>query len=56
MWLSYNTQDDIRYRVTGVLIWLIRRVNTMKDQSLAYRLHAVADEYDRRPTGEWSKR
>lgn len=41
-------------RVTPALIHLIQVLNPSADNKLSRQLHQVADEYDTRPTGEWS--
>lgn len=37
----------------GFAIWLLRTFCRCKDNRLAHRLHALADTYDTRPTGQW---
>lgn len=41
-------------KLTDSLLWFLRKLNRHKDNSLAYRLHSIADEYDTRPSGLWS--
>lgn len=42
-----------RIKLTDLLIYLIKKLNPYKDPSLSRKLHDVADEYDKNPTGEW---
>lgn len=34
-------------------IFIIKRAEPCKDENLSWRLHNLADQYARRPTGEW---
>lgn len=45
----YFAQRWITTRLLG-LVWAINRT---KDNGLAKELHALADLYDTRPTGQW---
>lgn len=38
---------------TERLLRLVFRLNRYKNNSLAYKLHSLADYYDTRPRGEW---
>lgn len=40
-------------RLTRLCIWLIRRLNRTKDNSLARELHELAGEYMTRPQDGW---
>ena len=42
-------------KTTDFLMWLIHILNRYKDRNLSVRLHDLADNYDTRPTGQWSK-
>jgi hypothetical protein len=35
-------------------IWLMQKLKPYRDESFAYKLHDIADQYTRRPTGQWS--
>jgi len=50
-----TVSPDVTGHVTVLLLQIIKLLNPSKDRSLSFRLHGIADEYDTRPTGEWSK-
>jgi hypothetical protein len=50
-------KDEVRdwfyFKWANFCIWLIKVSFRYKDQGLSWKLHSLADKYDRRPTGEW---
>lgn len=44
----------MREALLRLLLWAIRKVETRKNNRLAYHLHRMADQYDTRPTGGWN--
>lgn len=51
MWkLKYYLQ----VKTTDVLLYLMKQINKGKDRTLSHLLHNIADEYDPRPTKQWT--
>lgn len=51
--LRTTAQDDLRVLLTRALLRGVEKLNPNKDEGLSVFLHDMADEYARRPTGEW---
>lgn len=52
--MSYEIREAIRWACVRLAVRFLRLTNRCKDEALSMYLHDVADEYARRPTGQWS--
>lgn len=53
----WEVKTWLREKTVDFCVWLIKRVERYKNESLSWRLHNLADEYyARRPTGQWNYR
>lgn len=44
-----DLKESMIEKITKALIWCIKKLNTKKDTSLSIRLHALANEYNKKP-------
>lgn len=52
----WEVKTWLREKTVGFAIWLIKKAERYKNEALSWELHSLADEYARRPTGQWNYR
>jgi len=50
---AYKIKEWVRETLVDFSIWLLITAEPSRHEGLSMRLHNVADQYARRPTGEW---
>jgi len=48
-WYWEDMKDWFRENLTRLCLWTIKKINRIKDRSLAYRLHDLSIDYETRP-------
>ena len=51
--MFYELKETLREKVIDFCFWLLKKAEPCKNECLSCKLHKTADEYSRRPTGDW---